>query len=1625
MKLAFFVLFFLCLSCTTYGQTPYGNEWLVPNQRYVKIKVSENGVYRINYNQLLDLGFLSTNPNPKNFQIFFLGKQIPLFIQGESDNTFNSGDFIEFYGLKNSGITDESLYSNQDQPNKEVSLFTDEASYFLTIGINNGQRYETINNASTGLTSDEFVIATSSLNFVNQYYPGQYVLDVMTFSDYIEGEGYLGQTFSLGTSQSHLINTPFKSNTINFTPFLEFYVAGRSNALSTNPLGNNHHLRVLIGNKILSDTLFRGYKTIRSRVNLSTSDILDNTNITFSSINDIGAQTDFQAPSYARITYARNLDLSNISSLNFKISTTNSTLRLLNFTNSSNWINPILLDYISGKRYIGAKNAAITSFTIHQTQDEIIAYHEAAIKTPILQSVVINPININTFSSKMMMITHQSLLVGANELAAYKNAKGISTSVVTTDDLYNQFYYGIHHPLAIKNFNRFLLKESKAKPEFLLLLGKGWELSRNNINQDLVPTFGFPPSDISLSSGIIDNTLAPGIATGRVPAKNNQEVRDYLDKIKLYDRQPDEIWRKSIINITGGKNSSEDITFSSYLRNFSNTASREYFGATTTSYFKSVTDPVTDNLTEKINRSIEAGASLLTFLGHGSTVSTAVSIGNPNNINNSDKLLFYYINGCSTGNAFTTGSLGENYIFQKDKGAIGWIGTSSEGVASYLYGIGNLFYQNSFKDNYSQSVASNIARSIKSYQNQNDFLNKIHCQQFIFLGDPSLRFYSPEKPDYEINNQSIGLVERDVTANSPSFNLMIIVKNRGKALTENLKIKVRRTLSNNNVIDYPVLSANPVFHTDTIFYPINNDIPNIAGANRFSVYIDIDNQIEELNEQNNTAEFNFFMPSNGITTLYPKVFSIEANENVNLKVQANNLLTNNAEYIFEIDTNKTFTSNWKKNSGIISSGLFASWTPSINYEANKVYYWRARLNLDFNNGGQWQSSSFTYVPNALEGWNQGHYQQFENTQLNNIVVKNKEFEYTKTAYPIYVQTRGNNAPTNSERRIRVSISVGAVAFNSSEFEGFSILALNPINSTRSFNYPSRFNFKNDGVNGTGQFFYNTNNQEDIDSLVRFVNQIPNGYYVIGMSGRNFSGKNLPSNAKQVLQSLGLNMFEMVESGQPYIFSGEKGIQIGTAREVTADYSSTTPADAQAITLNYDLLNAWNNGFYVSEKIGPALEWNKVELDFNRDQQDIIQHQIIGVSQTGTETIIKSGITDNLININDVNAELYPFIKIKSIVQDNTNFTVAKLKYWRSFYKQYPEVSLNPEFANDFYKKDLDEGDSLRVKIGISNIGLIQSDSILIRYNITKSDRSTINGMLKTNPPLLVNENKIINFSLPSIGLSGNNTLQLLAEPKNKKETYIFNNILSYNFNVNRDIKSPLLDLTFDGKRIINGEIISPTPSINITLIDENKYIALSDTSLIELYLKRQEEDEFKRVFFSTNKLSLNDISNNQNKISFLYQPSTLENGIYTLRVKSKDASGNINTSDLQTDFEVINEQSISHFLPYPNPVINSTRFVFTVTGAKVPDKIKVQIMTVSGKVVKEISKEELGNIRIGQNISDFQWDGTDTFGDRLANGVYFYQVISENSDGTEIKKRTNTKTDAMFKRNFGKIYLMK
>ena len=56
-------------------------------------------------------------------------------------------------------------------------------------------------------------------------------------------------------------------------------------------------------------------------------------------------------------------------------------------------------------------------------------------------------------------------------------------------------------------------------------------------------------------------------------------------------------------------------------------------------------------------------------------------------------------------------------------------------------------------------------------------------------------------------------------------------------------------------------------------------------------------------------------------------------------------------------------------------------------------------------------------------------------------------------------------------------------------------------------------------------------------------------------------------------------------------------------------------------------------------------------------------------------------------------------------------------------------------------------------------------------------------------------------------------------------------------NSKRDLTNPILDVTFDGVHVLDGDIVSAKPHIMVRLHDENKFMALNDTSSFTFFLK--------------------------------------------------------------------------------------------------------------------------------------------------------------------------------------------
>ena len=115
---------------------------------------------------------------------------------------------------------------------------------------------------------------------------------------------------------------------------------------------------------------------------------------------------------------------------------------------------------------------------------------------------------------------------------------------------------------------------------------------------------------------------------------------------------------------------------------------------------------------------------------------------------------------------------------------------------------------------------------------------------------------------------------------------------------------------------------------------------------------------------------------------------------------------------------------------------------------------------------------------------------------------------------------------------------------------------------------------------------------------------------------------------------------------------------------------------------------------------------------------------------------------------------------------------------------------------------------------------------------------------------------------------------------------------------------------------------------------------------------------------------------------------------------AKDSSGNFSdTTSRRMVFYVYNQSDMVFVYNYPNPFKNDTYFTFELRGSKIPDEFIIKIYTIAGRLIREISVPP-SNMNIGFNR--VYWDGRDQDGDSIANGVYFYKIITRLNQETRV-----------------------
>lgn len=959
-------------------------------------------------------------------------------------------------------------------------------------------------------------------------------------------------------------------------------------------------------------------------------------------------------------------------------------------------------------------------------------------------------------------------------------------------------------------------------------------------------------------------------------------------------------------------------------------------------------------------------------------------------------------------------------------------------------------------------------------------------------GDPAIKLNTHEAPEIVLSSDRVWSVPTQIDLSVDTFELYVVVTNIGSAFRDSFNLEVTRSFPNGVDSVYSKIVVG-LLNRDTVVFKIPT-YHNIAiGANNYTIKADLPNSviIEHVDEFiNNQINFTNYVISNGLKPIWPYDYAIIPNSQETLKASTINPFEPFNDYLFEIDTTDLFNSPFKREQRQSSIGGVIEAKPThwlnsstqvsdpLTFTDSTVYFWRCSPDSSVKT---WMESSFQYIPNKW-GWGQSHFFQFKNNQYSNITYNrpNRTFDFEPSVAKINVVTKVhlNTHWTSPEPQATLwSISGQTQDYGGYVWPAIHVGVIDPV-TLQNWKTPwvdgngmthnpdncfGQFNGDPGVCSNTtlmgrnrqhGYFVFNYKSPSQMDSLAVFLeSKIPDGHYIIAYSyiPNNYSqpvslNGAMPNDLFTAFQNLGATGFNSGDPDDGFIFFCKKG-DVSTAQEIHSDPMAGNVVYPTVESLEFEALVQGSNvqGFVNSTVAGPAFDWDVLHwkqntIDVNTGDSTLLR--LYGVTDLGFETLLMDTLMtsqDSVINLqNIIDASQHPFARLEAWELDSTTFTPAQINRWQLIFSPVPECAVNPRKGNYFsvLNDSLSEGDSVKFAVAIENISAFDMDSLKVNYWV--EDESHAFNLLdyERQDSLRSGEVLIDTITFSSNGYPNLNSIWLTANPKDhlnhqdQVEQFYFNNFTQRSFYVSEDITNPILDVTFDGVHILNKDIISPKPSIVITLDDENPFLLLDqdlDTANIQISLLRPNSSGYEVVNYINNgleNLKWYPAIDEKNTFKIEYNPVYNEDGIYKLKVQGKDKSANFSGNlSYEISFEVINKSSITNVFNYPNPFSTRTHFVFTLTGSELPDQFQIQVMTITGTVVREISLAELGPIRIGSNKSEFYWDGKDQFGDQLANGVYLYKV-SAKINGESIENR-GTVADKAFKHKIGKMYLMR
>jgi hypothetical protein len=1642
------------------GDTLYGNEWIDYEKTHLKFTVEEQRIYRINFSDIQD-----------QFPQGIRGDELRLFNYGEEQYIYLSEtgplspvDYLLFYGEANNGRLDKYLYNKdntEDQINPHYSFYTDQNPYFLTYSeAPSDYIYQAATLSSNTNLDPEIALNTNSrINISDKYYKRTNTETFIKFSLFDKTEAY-GSSFS--TSDNFSVNTIAPVESSAFTLVQHYFTHGENPQTYNFELNNSNIYDTDVSDPGLKkDTL------------LISGTLLENNTLSFQATD---TESNSISVSLIELWYKTLPTLVERNSLYFTSNSESDQKFKINCLDNENHI---LLNLTNNTILFPENNSGFIDFTLANiSENEFFLARSSS--TSILDSYsIVNFEDYSTDFSELLIIYNELNAIEENgndiieEYANYHRTESPNTKTVNTaniEQISDQFAYGIQlHPMGIRNISHLYHHNSQSF-KYLLLIGKSLRHSSYRKTEDFnslygsilfLPTIGEFSSDNLFASN--NQNYRPQFSVGRIGAKKAEEIRDYFEKLKEYETVinqeqslENKLWTKRVLHLVGGSGEGEENFINSQLNNAGAIITNNLFGAEVKTFRKYYENQIVTESSELIAEEVNNGLAILNVFGHSSSNFTQYGIDDTDRYLNKGKYPLFISGGCYSGTCSNNvPALGERITLIKEKGGIAYMGVSGFG---HIGDLGN-FMSNFYSQIGGEYYGKSMGEALVGVYNDPSFNRPIILQQLIYQGDPTVHFYYHEKPDYTVG-QELEILDNNLTTSLDSFDVKVPIYNLGKNIDTSLIINLSIQYPNQETASLKTDTIQAPAYLSEVSYRLPVlDKQKIVGLNRLLVHVDVFNNIEEqtnggesnnkLVSSDNLEGYPVLFLSNDLKPVLPFNFHQKTNQEFNLYSSTSNFSDLEYNFLLEIDTSILFDSPSKTLLQQNAIGGLVEWSSLPSFDLNNVYYWRTAISSQNTSEISWNNSSFVVSDSDSEGWNQSHYQQFEQDTFINLEIDNRVLSFKDDPVNfniINIIRQGGVRPVVNSDIGRYFMYLGTGSTS-----GVGFVILDP------FNLQCIDGLENNGQEsiyaypwaiGEGHIF-NTSTPSQRKEVVDFINNvIPENAYVAFLTLQNDPNQDFKpeewaadslvynTNIFQALESKGANIIRNLENtgSVPYGYIYQEG---------NPDFETNESISSNPLDYDYTsalLEGSFNQGYLKSQHIGPVSAWGRLKYELSDvESNDTISIELYGIDHSGNFILLQEFTESSLdTDISQlIDATDYPELFLTYNIHDPVNSTVPNLEYWTVEYEGAPEACVAPNILFEL-QDTIYQGELLNLKLAAKNISVYDMDSLLVKTTfIDGTGFSEV--LLKRYAPISAQNILSIESNYETKNLKGLTKMIIEINPEEDQiEVSTINNVFSTEVMIIEDRIDPLLSVRFDGKRILDGDLVSPSPRISISIKDDNPNLLLNDTSLFEIKIKYLTSSDIRSVYFNEPGVIFEPAEDATNTATIEFERDFEEDGIYTLYVAAKDVSGNSLSNlsespnsisaglDYKIDFEVINKSMISNFYNYPNPFSTATRFVYTLTGDKMPTYFKIQILTASGKIVREISQAEFGPLMPGVNQSEFVWDGRDQFGDQLANGVYLYKIIAKDENGDNFEKYDlNDAESQHFLNGFGKMVLIR